>query len=158
MATKSKPAAAKPKDKADSKESKKPESKDAASKEVKGKKPEAKPEKDKAAETKEGKPIYQAPKKSGRPAPRQHSSFDDDVSTDQIDSWLTALGDAGVEIVDGAGGPRRAAGDDAPKALDIEKEEKDGDGPAGPPDEDEEYAYSRTSDPVRMYLRKMGSV
>src|SRR2546430_1951799 len=31
---------------------------------------------------------------------------EDVVSTDQIDSWLTALGDAGVEIVDGAGGPR----------------------------------------------------
>jgi RNA polymerase primary sigma factor len=83
---------------------------------------------------------------------------EDVVSTDQIDSWLTALGDAGVEIVDGAGSPRRGGGEDAPKGLDIEKEKEDGDGPAGPPDEDEEYAYSRTSDPVRMYLRKMGSV
>ncbi|HTJ47008.1 MAG TPA: RNA polymerase sigma factor RpoD [Kofleriaceae bacterium] len=83
---------------------------------------------------------------------------EDVVSTDQIDSWLTALGDAGVEIVDGAGGPRRGGGDDAPKGLDIEKEKEDGDAPSGTPDEDEEYAYSRTSDPVRMYLRKMGSV
>jgi RNA polymerase primary sigma factor len=82
---------------------------------------------------------------------------EDVVSTDQIDSWLTALGDAGVEIVDGAGA-RRAAGDDAPKGLDIEKEKEDGDERPATPDEDEEYAYSRTSDPVRMYLRKMGSV
>ncbi len=84
---------------------------------------------------------------------------EDVVSTDQIDSWLTALGDAGVEIVDGAGGPRRpAVGDDVPKGLDIEKEKEEGDERPATPDEDEEYAYSRTSDPVRMYLRKMGSV
>jgi RNA polymerase primary sigma factor len=79
---------------------------------------------------------------------------DDVVSTDQIDSWLSALGDHGIEVVDGAGG-RRAGDivDPAPKGLDIEKEKEEGE-----VDEDEEYAYSRTSDPVRMYLRKMGSV
>ncbi|NVB85113.1 MAG: RNA polymerase sigma factor RpoD, partial [Kofleriaceae bacterium] len=79
---------------------------------------------------------------------------EDVVSTDQIDSWLSALGDHGIEVVDGAGG-RRAGDivDQAPKGLDIEKEKEDGE-----VDEDEEYAYSRTSDPVRMYLRKMGSV
>jgi RNA polymerase primary sigma factor len=77
---------------------------------------------------------------------------DDVVSTDQIDSWLSALGDHGIEVVDGAG-PRREAIVDQPKGLDIEKEKEEGE-----VDEDEEYAYSRTSDPVRMYLRKMGSV
>jgi RNA polymerase primary sigma factor len=79
---------------------------------------------------------------------------EDVVSTEQIDSWLTALGDHGIEIVDGA---NRRGDSDAPKALDLEKEKEEGDTPATP-DEDEEYAYSRTSDPVRMYLRKMGSV
>src|SRR5690606_9519335 len=79
---------------------------------------------------------------------------EDVVSTDQIDSWLSALGDHGIEVVDGAGG-RRAGDivDPQPKGLDIEKEKEEGE-----VDEDEEYAYSRTSDPVRMYLRKMGSV
>jgi len=77
---------------------------------------------------------------------------EDVVSTDQIDSWLSALGDHGIEVVDGAG-PRREAIVDQPKGLDIEKEKEEGE-----VDEDEEYAYSRTSDPVRMYLRKMGSV
>jgi RNA polymerase primary sigma factor len=77
---------------------------------------------------------------------------EDVVSTDQIDSWLSALGDHGIEVVDGAGG-RRPDIVDQPKGLDIEKEKEEGE-----VDEDEEYAYSRTSDPVRMYLRKMGSV
>ncbi|HTR50164.1 MAG TPA: RNA polymerase sigma factor RpoD [Kofleriaceae bacterium] len=77
---------------------------------------------------------------------------EDVVSTDQIDSWLSALGDHGIEVVDGTGA-RRPDIVDQPKGLDIEKEKEEGE-----VDEDEEYAYSRTSDPVRMYLRKMGSV
>src|SRR5688572_5098176 len=84
---------------------------------------------------------------------------EDVVSTEQIDGWLSALGDQGIEIVDGAGAGRRApaAGPegmpDGAKALDLDKDKEEGE-----VDEDEEYAYSRTSDPVRMYLRKMGSV
>ncbi len=77
---------------------------------------------------------------------------EDVVSTDQIDGWLSALGEHGIEVVDGANG-RRPDLVDQPKGLDIEKEKEEGE-----VDEDEEYAYSRTSDPVRMYLRKMGSV
>jgi RNA polymerase primary sigma factor len=78
---------------------------------------------------------------------------DDVVSTDQIDSWLSALGDHGIEVVDGGAARRPEIVDPAPKGLDIDKEKEDNE-----VDEDEEYAYSRTSDPVRMYLRKMGSV
>ncbi|MGE3767752.1 MAG: RNA polymerase sigma factor RpoD [Kofleriaceae bacterium] len=79
---------------------------------------------------------------------------EDVVSTDQIDGWLSALGEHGIEVVDGSGG-RRPDLIDQPKGegLGIEKEKEEGE-----VDEDEEYAYSRTSDPVRMYLRKMGSV
>jgi RNA polymerase primary sigma factor len=78
---------------------------------------------------------------------------EDVVSTDQIDSWLSALGDHGIEVVDGTGARRPDIVDQPPKGLDIDKEKEEGE-----VDEDEEYAYSRTSDPVRMYLRKMGSV
>jgi RNA polymerase primary sigma factor len=78
---------------------------------------------------------------------------EDVVSTDQIDGWLSALGEHGIEVVDGSGARRPELVDQAPKGLDIEKEKEEGE-----VDEDEEYAYSRTSDPVRMYLRKMGSV
>ncbi|HEX8113713.1 MAG TPA: RNA polymerase sigma factor RpoD [Kofleriaceae bacterium] len=78
---------------------------------------------------------------------------EDVVSTDQIDGWLAALGEHGIEVVDGSGSRRPELVDQPPKGLDIEKEKEEGE-----VDEDEEYAYSRTSDPVRMYLRKMGSV
>ncbi|HEY4240183.1 MAG TPA: RNA polymerase sigma factor region1.1 domain-containing protein, partial [Kofleriaceae bacterium] len=80
---------------------------------------------------------------------------EDVVSTDQIDGWLSVLGEHGIEVVDGSGARRPELVDQPPKGLEIgaEKEKEEGE-----VDEDEEYAYSRTSDPVRMYLRKMGSV
>ncbi len=81
---------------------------------------------------------------------------EDVVSTDQIDGWLSALGEHGIEVVDGTGNRRPDLVDQPPKegplGIGAEKDEKE------EVDEDEEYAYSRTSDPVRMYLRKMGSV
>ncbi len=78
---------------------------------------------------------------------------EDVVSTDQIDAWLSALGDQGIEVVDAGSARRPDIADPAPAGLAVEKEEGEKE-----VDEDEEYAYSRTSDPVRMYLRKMGSV
>ncbi len=79
---------------------------------------------------------------------------EDVVSTDQIDGWLSVLGEHGIEVVDGGARRPESIVDQAPKdALGIDKEKEEGE-----VDEDEEYAYSRTSDPVRMYLRKMGSV
>ncbi len=81
---------------------------------------------------------------------------EDVVSTDQIDGWLSVLGEHGIEVVDGTGNRRPDLVDQPPKegplGIGAEKDEKE------EVDEDEEYAYSRTSDPVRMYLRKMGSV
>mgnify|MGYP000906933359 CR=1 FL=1 len=84
---------------------------------------------------------------------------DDVVSTEQIDGWLSSLGEHGIAIVEG-GGQRQGAGDlEVGKgAVDLSKEKEDADGEETQQSEDEEYAYSRTSDPVRMYLRKMGSV
>ncbi len=78
---------------------------------------------------------------------------EDVVSTDQIDGWLSVLGEHGIEVVDA--GARRTPDivDAPPTGIAAEKEEGEKE-----VDEDEEYAYSRTSDPVRMYLRKMGSV
>jgi RNA polymerase primary sigma factor len=83
---------------------------------------------------------------------------EDVVSTEQIDGWLSALGEHGIEVVDGSGS-RRGDGsivDSPPKEGGLGIGEKEGE--EKEVDEDEEYAYSRTSDPVRMYLRKMGSV
>jgi len=79
---------------------------------------------------------------------------EDVVSTDQIDSWLSTLGDHGIEVVDAPGG--RAVDADAPKAVDLGKDKEELE--EGAAAEEEDNQYSRTSDPVRMYLRKMGSV
>jgi RNA polymerase primary sigma factor len=77
---------------------------------------------------------------------------EDVVSSDQIDAWLSALGEQGIEIVDASGSRANGEGvETPPKGMEVEKDKEE-------VDEDEEYAYSRTSDPVRMYLRKMGSV
>ena len=81
---------------------------------------------------------------------------DEVVSSEQIDAWLSALGAEGIEIVDSDANmmPRASTEDGQDNAAKVaavaasEKEET----------EDDEAGYSRTSDPVRMYLRKMGSV
>src|SRR6185369_387328 len=82
------------------------------------------------------------------------------VSSDQIDDWLSTLGGEGIEVVDSAA---QVKADD--KLPGVEEEEPDA---AAAKDEDaaeekaeeeeEEDGYSKTNDPVRMYLRKMGSV
>src|SRR5687767_7070758 len=76
------------------------------------------------------------------------------VSSDQIDDWLSALGDEGIEIVDSAQKVRVTASKTAPKVADAADEEED------EKEEEDDYdgGYSKTNDPVRMYLRKMGSV
>src|SRR5204862_2146891 len=90
---------------------------------------------------------------------------EDIVSSDQIDDWLSALGDEGIEIVDSASKVRvpgkagaAAVTTAGPKEVEVletdeEKEEEEKES-----DEDYDAAFSKTNDPVRMYLRKMGSV
>ena len=81
---------------------------------------------------------------------------EDIVSSDQIDDWLSALGDEGIEIVDSASKVRVSSKAPTPKVADaIEEDEKDAEDAE---DEDYDSGYSKTNDPVRMYLRKMGSV
>jgi RNA polymerase primary sigma factor len=79
---------------------------------------------------------------------------DDVVSSDQIDDWLSSLGDEGIEVVDSAASVK-VRSNTAPKVPElIEDDEKKEE------EEEEEFdgGYSKTNDPVRMYLRKMGSV
>ena len=76
-----------------------------------------------------------------------------DVAPDQLDDVVGALGDEDIEIVDGATqvkiAPKRIADEEAhEKKLVVTPEDKE---------EDVDY-YSKSNDPVRMYLRKMGSV
>src|SRR4029079_10809546 len=87
----------------------------------------------------------------------------EDVGPDQMDDVLSALDDEEIEVVDDASNikiaPHRVAGEEEPKtAAKGETDDiMDRQTPAStPPREDDEYYKS--NDPVRMYLRKMGSV
>ncbi|HVK71383.1 MAG TPA: RNA polymerase sigma factor RpoD [Polyangium sp.] len=76
-----------------------------------------------------------------------------DVSPDQLDDVVGALGDEDIEIVDGATqvkiAPKRIADEEASDKKLVVTQDRE--------EEDVDY-YSKSNDPVRMYLRKMGSV
>ena len=84
---------------------------------------------------------------------------DDIVSSDQIDDWLSALGEQGIEIVDsasqfkpkGKAAPARG-GQLARPIVDIKDDDKEVDDDATTTNdaaEDDEYSYSRTSEAWR---------
>ncbi|GAC1353381.1 MAG: RNA polymerase sigma factor RpoD [Polyangiales bacterium] len=78
------------------------------------------------------------------------------VSADQIDDVMSMLGDEDIEIVDAATQVKIA-----PKRLAEEESVEKKHHHAVAPERDESDSddlYSRSNDPVRMYLRKMGSV
>ncbi len=76
-----------------------------------------------------------------------------DVAPDQLDDVVGALGDEDIEIVDGATqvkiAPKRIADEEAGEKKLVATPDRE--------EEDVDY-YSKSNDPVRMYLRKMGSV
>jgi RNA polymerase primary sigma factor len=79
------------------------------------------------------------------------------VSSDQIDDWLSTLGGEGIEIIDSTSQVK--VEDKANTPEPEEEPESDGQPRAAEQEEEEEEdGYSKTNDPVRMYLRKMGSV
>jgi RNA polymerase primary sigma factor len=79
----------------------------------------------------------------------------DIVSSDQIDDVMSMFGDNDIAIVDEANKvklPETKPPEPEPVAVkeaETEEEKKE---------QEEEDAYSKSNDPVRMYLRKMGSV
>jgi len=81
------------------------------------------------------------------------------MSSEQIEDTLALLNEMGINVVDGEepeDTPAPAAGADTPAAEDgEEKEEKEAEEGRGNLDEED---VGRTDDPVRMYLREMGSV
>jgi RNA polymerase primary sigma factor len=83
-----------------------------------------------------------------------NESLPADVSVDQMDDVMGVLGDEDIEIVDAATqvkiAPKRIVEETAAEHKTVARQpEKD--------DDDSSY-YSKSNDPVRMYLRKMGSV
>jgi RNA polymerase primary sigma factor len=79
------------------------------------------------------------------------------VSSDQIDDWLSTLGGEGIEIVD-ASTQVKVEDKTPPAEAEEEPEVEAAPRPAEVEEEEEDDGYSKTNDPVRMYLRKMGSV
>jgi RNA polymerase primary sigma factor len=81
------------------------------------------------------------------------------VSSDQIDDWLSTLGGEGIEIVD-ASTQVKVEDKSPPAEAEAEEEAETEAAPrqAEAEEEEEDDGYSKTNDPVRMYLRKMGSV
>ena len=79
----------------------------------------------------------------------------DVVAPDQIDDVISALGDEDIQIVDAATqvkiAPKRIAEQEAEETKKVRVREEE-------QEEDLDSYYSRSNDPVRMYLRKMGSV
>jgi RNA polymerase primary sigma factor len=73
-----------------------------------------------------------------------------DTSSDQIDDVMSMFGEHDIEVVDGA--EKKMKLPDKPPEPE-EKDEK-----AEEKEEEEDPGYGKSNDPVRMYLRKMGSV
>ena len=89
---------------------------------------------------------------------RGHITFDelnavlppDQNSSEQIEDVMAGLSEMGIQVVEG-----EEAEEGETPAVKTEKAEEDEEAPAGNVDEE---SLGRTDDPVRMYLREMGSV
>ena len=79
------------------------------------------------------------------------------LSSDQMDDWLSAFSGEGIEIVESAA--KGAVAEKATRAgASDEDEDEEVESKKEEAKEDEDDGYSTASDPVRMYLRKMGAV
>ena len=82
------------------------------------------------------------------------------VSSDQMDDWLSAFSGEGIEIVDSSSKLKVSDKNGESDAEEEDSDEVEAAATKKEEAEEEEDAdgYSKTNDPVRMYLRKMGSV
>jgi RNA polymerase primary sigma factor len=84
-----------------------------------------------------------------------------DMVADQMDDVLGVLGDEDIEIVDATTqvkiAPKRIAEEQAEQKGQRDREQTTSTAPAKA-EEDVDGYYTKSNDPVRMYLRKMGSV
>ncbi len=81
----------------------------------------------------------------------------DIVSSDQIDDVMSMFGDNDIAIVDEANKVKLPE-TKPPEPEPVAAKEEDTATPQEKAEQEEEDAYSKSNDPVRMYLRKMGSV
>jgi RNA polymerase primary sigma factor len=80
------------------------------------------------------------------------------VSSHQMDDWLSAFSGAGIEIVDSSSKIKVAQKDAGEAASEEEEDEEVAAKKEEAEEEEDANDYSTTADPVRTYLRKMGSV
>jgi RNA polymerase primary sigma factor len=73
-----------------------------------------------------------------------------DIGSDQIDDVMSMFGEHDIEVVDGA--EKKMKLPDKPPEPEEKSEKED------EKEEEEDAGYGKSNDPVRMYLRKMGSV
>src|SRR5277367_3218958 len=73
------------------------------------------------------------------------------TSSEQIEDVMAGLSEMGIQVVEGEENEEG----EAPAVAKVEKVEEEGEEPTGNVDEE---SLGRTDDPVRMYLREMGSV
>jgi len=73
-----------------------------------------------------------------------------DIGSDQIDDVMSMFGEHDIEVVDGA--EKKMKLPDKPPEPEVKAEAEED------KDEDDDAGYGKSNDPVRMYLRKMGSV
>jgi len=115
------------------------------------------PEDEALAERKEVKDLLEAGRQKGFLTYDEVNDAlpSDIVSSDQIDDVMSMFGDNDIEIVDAQKAassaevkPTVAASEEQPKEAEEEEEEE----------KEEEEPGGRSNDPVRLYLRKMGSV
>src|SRR5271170_5737470 len=86
----------------------------------------------------------------------------DMAAPDQMDDVLGVLGDEDIEIVDAATqvkiAPKRLVEEHHAEQKTVRTSERAPTTPAAKTEEELDGYYSKSNDPVRMYLRKMGSV
>jgi RNA polymerase primary sigma factor len=87
----------------------------------------------------------------------------EEVGPDQMDDMLSALDDEEIEVVDDASNikiaPHRVSDDEAPSKTAAKTEEEPAqEGPTSTAGRTNDDEFFKSNDPVRMYLRKMGSV
>ena len=80
------------------------------------------------------------------------------LSSDQMDDWLSAFSDEGIEVVDSSSKVKVPGEITHGAAPDEEVDEEVAANKEEARDEEDEGGYSAAIDPVRMYLRKMGAV
>src|SRR3982751_1731968 len=78
------------------------------------------------------------------------------ASPDQMDDWLSAFSDEGIEIVDSSAKIKVVDKDDT--AADDEEDEPEAEPKVEAKEEEDADSNAPTSDPVRTYMRKMGSI